>query len=191
MGVYRCLCSWKNMQKYAAILSLIYGALAHTPQQLGQSETFDIINKAHDIIGSVKLTQGHEGILIGIEATGLPPGKHGLHIHEFGSCTGSSGFKSAGGHQGKHPQANDQTHACGYQDCNHGFINRYGPEEGNLPNLIVPASGDVHVEFYNHMVNLFDQNNEKPPLLAGDGSAIVIHQFPDDHNTQPIGGSGP
>jgi Cu-Zn family superoxide dismutase len=28
-------------------------------------------------------------------------------------------------------------------------------------------------------------------LRDGDGSALVIHANPDDHMTQPIGGSGP
>jgi Cu-Zn family superoxide dismutase len=29
-----------------------------------------------------------------------------------------------------------------------------------------------------------------PGLLDEDGSAVVIHADPDDHRTQPIGGSG-
>ena len=29
-----------------------------------------------------------------------------------------------------------------------------------------------------------------PTLLDDDGSSVVIHENPDDHVTQPIGGSG-
>ena len=30
----------------------------------------------------------------------------------------------------------------------------------------------------------------KPVLLDSDGSTVVIHENPDDHVTQPIGGAG-
>ena len=29
-----------------------------------------------------------------------------------------------------------------------------------------------------------------PALLDADGSAVIIHELPDDHRTQPIGGAG-
>jgi len=31
---------------------------------------------------------------------------------------------------------------------------------------------------------------DMPALLDGDGSAVIIHEHPDDHMSQPIGGAG-
>jgi Cu-Zn family superoxide dismutase len=31
---------------------------------------------------------------------------------------------------------------------------------------------------------------QRVPLLEGNGSALVLHENPDDYTTQPIGGAG-
>src|SRR5437867_2474612 len=61
---------------------------------------------------------------------GLPPGRHGIHIHEFGGCgnvnpaTGAVGqFLGAGGHFDPGPNSNSNP------DANHPF------HMGDLPNL--------------------------------------------------------
>jgi Cu-Zn family superoxide dismutase len=57
-----------------------------------------------------------------------------------------------------------------------------------LPNLWVGPDGGATVELFTGLVGL--RAGERPALLDGDGAAILIHALPDDHATQPIGGSG-
>ncbi len=62
-----------------------------TPGQMGQAA---IINGQGAEIGKATLMQGATGLLIKVEATGLTPGWHGIHIHATGQC--AAPFTSAG-----------------------------------------------------------------------------------------------
>ena len=61
--------------------------------------------------------------------------------------------------------------------------NPNGPHAGDMPNLTVAADGTASTSF-------------TPPagsfagLMDGDGSAIVVHEGPDDMRTDPSGDSG-
>jgi len=47
--------------------------------------------------GKVTFTQKGDGVEIVAELTGLTPGEHGFHVHEFGDCSDHTG-ECAGGH---------------------------------------------------------------------------------------------
>ena len=64
-----------------------------------------------------------------------------------------------------------------------------GPDAGDLPNLYVAADGTAMAEFFTTSVSLAGAG-DLPALLDADGSAVIIHELPDDHRTQPIGGAG-
>ncbi|MDZ3838820.1 MAG: superoxide dismutase family protein [Rhodospirillales bacterium] len=108
------------------------------------------------------------GILLHVKVEDLPAGAHGMHLHAVGACTPD--FKAAAGHVNAH-------------GAEHGLRNPKGPEAGDLPNLYVGADGRGEAEFYSTLTTL-------DALLDADGSAVVIHAKPDDHISQPIGGSG-
>ena len=65
---------------------------------------------------------------------------------------------------------------------------RQGPDNGDLPNLFVAADGTARAEFFTTLVSV--AGGDMPALLDEDGSAVIIHENPDDHMTQPIGGAG-
>lgn len=108
------------------------------------------------------------GILLHVKVEDLPPGAHGMHLHAVGAC--SPDFKDAAGHV--------NTHAA-----QHGLRNPQGPEAGDLPNLYVGADGRGEAEFHSTLTTL-------NALFDADGAALIIHANPDDHMSQPIGGSG-
>ena len=108
-----------------------------------------------------------------VDVGGLPPGPHGIHLHAMGSCTPD--FKAATGHVNPGKVA-------------HGLRNPDGPDNGDLPNLYAAADGTARVEFFTTRVSV--AGGEMPALLDEDGSAVIIHENPDDHMTQPIGGAG-
>lgn len=135
-----------------------------------------MIDRNGDEIGFANIMQGPHGILIHIRVSDLTPGKHGLHLHSAGVCNPEDGFTSSMGHVGKAPGA-------------HGLMNPDGPEAGDLPNIFIGADGIGEVELFTHFVSIGDGPGEN--LIDGDGSAFVIHENPDDHISQPIGGAGP
>ncbi len=65
----------------------------------------------------------------------------------------------------------------------HGLLNPDGPDNGDLPNIYATGDGTVQAELFTTLV-------DPDMLMDDDGSAIVIHENGDDHNTQPIGGAG-
>lgn len=144
-----------------------------TPGQTGQAV---IINGQGAEIGKATLTQGATGLLIKVEATGLTPGWHGIHIHATGQC--AAPFTSAGAHI-NHTDPKTP----------HGLLNAQGPDDGDLPNLYAAADGSAHGEFFTTKARI-SQNGPGQWLWDADGSALVIHANPDDHNSQPIGGAG-
>ncbi len=123
--------------------------------------------------GTAVLTQAPLGVLIRVELTGLPEGAFGFHLHETGVC--EPPFESAGEH---------------FNPANspHGYFAEGGPDAGDLPNIHVPASGELTVEAFNTLVSL--QEGNEASLLDDDGSALMIHAMPDDYASQPSGESG-
>jgi len=124
-------------------------------------------------IGAVILTVEGEGVTLRGALIGLPPGEHGFHIHQTGSCEPPA-FESAGEHLGAGEAA-------------HGFDAPGGPHAGDLRNLMVADDSTATVDQAAEGITLSGGNVD---LLEGDGSAIVIHAQPDDYTTQPSGASG-
>jgi Cu-Zn family superoxide dismutase len=122
-------------------------------------------------IGTAVLTETPHGVLIQVDIRGLPPGPHGFHIHENGTCEGPS-FQSAGGH-----------YAGG--GGNHGFHNE-DIHVGDLPNVTVQDDGVLVHDVLATEVTLSGEDL----LLDRNGSALVIHAQPDDYRTAPSGSSG-
>lgn len=154
------------------------GALAHDVQRVDASSA-DIIDRSGEVIGSVELRSAPTGVIVTISLRGLPEGKHGMHFHSVGSCSPELGFKDASGH-------------IMPKNLPHGFLNARGPHAGNLPNLIVHEDGTAKVELFTNLLTLKSKaDSELAALLDEDGSSLVIHINEDDHQSQPIGGSGP
>jgi Cu-Zn family superoxide dismutase len=120
----------------------------------------------------VQLTQIPEGVLLKLAANGLPPGNHAFHIHAVGKC--EPPFESAGGHFNPTGQA-------------HGILAGKG-HAGDMPNLHVPANGELAVEVIDSAVTL--EKGKPNSLLQQAGTAIVIHAGQDDYKSDPAGNAG-
>lgn len=152
-------------------------ALTAQRADVGATATAPLTNGQGGQAGTATFSQGPQGVVIRIEATGLTPGWHGIHLHETGTCEGP-GFQSAGAH----------VHG-GSTDVVHGLLNAQQNDFGDLPNIYADAQGRAYAEVFTTFARLAD-SGPGAHLLDADGSAIVIHAQPDDHNSQPIGGSG-
>jgi Cu-Zn family superoxide dismutase len=137
-----------------------------------------LIDRNREVIGEARFQQGPLGVLITIEMDGLPEsatGWHGTHLHSIGDCSNED-FTSSGGHINPFGKA-------------HGLLNPSGPDNADLPNTYVHSDGTARAQAFTSLVSLSGQTHA-PLLLDSDGSAIVLHDNPDDHMSQPIGGSG-
>ena len=109
--------------------------------------------------GLVKLTQKNgEKCKISAEITGLTPGLHGFHIHEFGNLT--EGCKTAG------PHYNPEGKTHGGPDMEERHV-------GDLGNVTAGEDGVAKYEIEDHLVML---SGEKSVI----GRSFVVHAGIDD-----------
>jgi superoxide dismutase, Cu-Zn family len=135
--------------------------------------TADLKDARGQTAGLATLTESGGKVRLVVQAKGLAPGKHGIHIHAVGSCEPPQ-FTSAGGHY----------NPLGRK---HGLDAPDGAHAGDLPNLEADASGNARYEATTDRVTLSDGLLS---VFDGDGSAIVIHEKDDDQKTDPTGNSG-
>ena len=138
------------------------------------SGTFNGVDKAEH--GTLTLTAAPNGVILHVEVTGMKPGWHGMHFHEKGACDDEK-FASAGGH------VHSMTPVV------HGFLSTGANDAGDLPNIFVAADGNGNAEVYSSLVTAA-KVDDRPYLTDDDGSAVVIHDMPDDYLSQPIGNAG-
>jgi superoxide dismutase, Cu-Zn family len=131
------------------------------------------VNAAGDRVGLATLTDSAGTVRLGVSASQLTPGPHGLHFHAQGTCTPPD-FTSAGPHF--NPDSGK-----------HGRLNPEGPHLGDLPNLIAGPDGSADTSF---TVAHDLAGRGARSLLRPGGTALVIHAKADDERTDPSGNSG-
>jgi Cu-Zn family superoxide dismutase len=124
-------------------------------------------------VATARFTAIPSGVRIQVDANGLPPGRHGIHIHEKAACDPPA-FTSAGDHLRTATQ-------------HHGLDNPQGPHEGDLPNLEIGSNEKGKFNATSNRITLGDGENS---LFHQGGTSLIIHAAPDDQKTDPSGNSG-
>ena len=123
--------------------------------------------------GTAILAAAGDKVSLTVAVAGLGAGERGMHLHAVGRCDAPE-FTSAGGHL--NPRSRQ-----------HGAHNPAGSHLGDLPNVIVGASGTGTAT-----ATLSGSRAElEAVLFDADGTAIVVHAAADDYKTDPTGNSGP
>jgi superoxide dismutase, Cu-Zn family len=125
--------------------------------------------KGSKVSGVVTFTVKGEAIEIAGEITGLTPGKHGFHVHQFGDLSSSDGL-ATGGH------------------FNPDMEKHGGPEDkerhvGDLGNVVADENGKVTLKMTDPLIKLHGMHS-----IIGHG--LIVHAKADDFKTQPTGDAG-
>lgn len=124
--------------------------------------------KGSDVKGRVTFTHDGSAIHVHAEISGLTPGEHGFHIHEFGVW--SEDGLASGGHfnPSKAPHASPQS-----------------PKRhvGDLGNITANANGNATLDLQDTHLSFHGAHS-----IIGRG--VVVHEKVDDLKTQPTGNAG-
>ena len=115
--------------------------------------------------GVVSFTTAEVGVRVQATLTGLPEGKHGFHIHQFGDCRVADGT-SAGGHFNptEHPHSGPTSEE------------RHMGDLGNI-------ESDGTIATLDYVDTAIDMS-----LILGRG--VIVHAAEDDLTSQPTGNAG-
>lgn len=129
------------------------------------------VNEAGNAIGSARLLETGEGVLIELDVSELPAGTWvAFHIHEHGTCDPADDHESAGAHFNP-------------DDSEHGYFAGAGPHAGDMPNQYVADDGILRAQVFNHMISLDGDDGIR-------GRSLMLHQNADDYASQPSGEAG-
>ena len=122
------------------------------------------------VSGTVTFTEVADGVQVQAEITGLTPGNHGFHVHEFGDCSAADASSA-----GAHFNPTNKPHA--------------GPDDterhvGDMGNVEADSSGKAKLEYLDHQISL---TNDQQSVI---GRSVVVHAKADDLKSQPAGDSG-
>ncbi|KAF8049231.1 hypothetical protein N665_2269s0004 [Sinapis alba] len=118
-----------------------------------------VLNGNSDVKGVVTLTQQDTGpTKVNVRITGLTPGPHGFHLHEFGDTT--NGCISTG----PHFNPKNMTHGAPQDEIRHA---------GDLGNIIANADGVAETTLEDNQIPLTGPNSVV-------GRAFVVHELKDD-----------
>jgi len=125
--------------------------------------------KGNKVSGIVRFQEVPAGVRVVADLTGLTPGKHGFHIHEYGDCSADDGT-SAGGHfnPAKMP---------------HGSPASVERHAGDLGNIEADTDGKAHLDYVDSKISFTGANS----II---GRSVVVHEKEDDLKTQPTGAAG-
>jgi len=126
------------------------------------------INKS-GVTGTILFDMVGNHVHISGKISGLTPGKHGFHVHEFGDLSDSEKGDSAGSHFNPHKMQH------GAPDAQTRHVGDLGNVEANSEGVAMVDQDDVHIK-----------------LMGGDsiiGRSIVVHEKADTF-VQPTGAAG-
>lgn len=119
--------------------------------------------------GKVTFTEQVDGVEIVAELTGLAPGKHGFHVHQYGDCSMMDG-KCAGGHFNP-------------DGAPHGSPLEARRHVGDLGNVVADENGRA---VYKRVDQLISFSGPRSII----GRSIIVHAGEDDLTSQPSGDAG-
>jgi Cu-Zn family superoxide dismutase len=126
-------------------------------------------------VGTITISETADGLVFATNLKGLPPGEHGFHLHEKGSCAPAD----------KEGKATAGQSAGGHFDPDATKVHKGpagGGHKGDLPKLEVSEKGTSTAKLKAAGLKLSDV----------EGKALMIHEGGDNYADapKPLGGGG-
>jgi Cu-Zn family superoxide dismutase len=155
----------------ALALPFVLLAAREEAQDGGPKKAIAVVHAFGDgqVKGVIHFTQTEDGVEITGEVTGLGPGMHGFHIHEFGDCSAPHA-ECAGGH------FNPEKKKHGGPDAAERHV-------GDLGNIRADESGKAVIHMKDKLISLSGRHS-----IIGRG--VIIHAMADDLKSDPAGNAG-
>ncbi len=125
--------------------------------------------KGSRVEGTVTFTKSDKGVVVVANISGLTPGKHGFHIHEYGDASSPDGMAS-GGHFNPHKME-------------HGAPASTKRHVGDMGNIEADSEGHAKLELTDPALGFSGATS----IL---GRGVVVHEGADDLTSQPAGNAG-
>lgn len=142
---------------------------AHKSARITHARAVVYPTQGNQVSGTIYFVEEEKGLHITAELTGLTPGKHGFHVHEFGVCNCVDAV-CAGDHfnptQSKHGSPDDTERHV-----------------GDFGNIIADENGSATYDRIDTHATL----NGPHSII---GRTLIIHAQEDDGITQPTGNAG-
>lgn len=154
---------------FGVVLALCGAVQGPAADQLTKAVALVKPASGSSVTGVVYFARVEQGVAVLAEITGLTPGVHGFHIHEYGDCSGPEA-KTAGGHYNP-------------QGVSHGCPPAWPIHVGDLGNLNADETGTATFYRIFHHLRLDGSDS----IL---GRGVVVHAGEDDCVSQPSGAAG-
>lgn len=128
-----------------------------------------------EVRGLVTFIELADGVRVDAEITGLTPGKHGFHVHQFGDCASADGSTAPASAAGDHFNPTNEPHAAS------DAVQRH---VGDMGNIEADHAGVAKLTYIDHHLSL--ASDERSII----GRAVIVHAKPDDLTSQPSGEAG-
>ena len=165
-------CERKAMpKKYFPFLFLLLIFAAPRASALTGTAVLKPTSDASKVEGKATFEEAGGGLNVQVQITGAEPGKHGFHIHQFGSCEDAG--RAAGGHYNP-------------DNTPHGYLPEKGmaaAHAGDFGNIEIGKTGRGKLEL---MIPALSLVKGKYPVA---GRAVILHEQEDDFS-QPTGNAG-
>jgi Cu-Zn family superoxide dismutase len=125
--------------------------------------------KGSHVAGAITFTQKGDSVQITGEITGLTPGEHGFHVHQFGDLSSNDGMST-----GPHFDPDMMMHGGPHAASRH---------VGDLGNITADENGKARINITDKHITL-----SGPHSIIGRG--LIVHAKADDLKSQPAGNAG-
>lgn len=161
------------MKKLALLIPamFLFGCVPH--QDMGPSASAVLEPRSNSSArGMVRFSELADGsVRVTLDATGVPAGNRGFHVHEIGDCSAPDATSA-----GPHFDAGSNPHGAPGSSAHHS---------GDFGNVLASNGGLVTHTFTTRAVTV------SPGPTSVVGRAVIIHGGTDDLTSQPAGDAGP
>lgn len=152
--------------------------------EVGATAVAALRSPSGDSMGSVRLTQMENGVLVMADVRGLPEGGHALVVHEVGSC--APDFGAAGDHFDPDNTKRGFMDLGGFVNPSWGRGSSVGTHGGDLGNIYASLDGRARADFFATGITL--TRGVKGSVFDDDGSAVIAHEktegYGDEHEEE-------